>query len=191
MEKSRKLSTTQVARLLGVSDQSVANWIDQGQLRAGRTPGGHRRVEADDLVVFLKQQKLRVPAELQPHRKVILIVDDEVGVAAMLSQVVRESRPDYKVVVATSGYAAGEAVATEKPDLVILDLYMPGIDGFEVCRRIKSNHGTSSVEVIAITAHLTPEAQKQIGEAGAAACLPKPLESQKLMQLVDSLLPPR
>ena len=76
----KSLTTTQVARLLGVSDQSVANWVDHGKLRAGKTPGGHRRIEADDLVEFLKRQELRIPAELACPEPGILIVDDDAQV---------------------------------------------------------------------------------------------------------------
>ena len=186
---SKALSTTQVAKLLRVSDQSVANWIDQEKLAAGKTPGGHRRVETDDLVVFLKKQKLRIPPELVTDAATVLIVDDDPAVGKLLSRVVSSEHPDCRILVALDGFSAGEIVAAEQPNVVILDLYMPGLDGFEVCRRIKARFATRDVAVIAITANHTPEAEQAIRDAGAVACLAKPVDLDALHQLVRSLLP--
>lgn len=189
-EKMRKqLSTTQVARLLGVSDQSVANWIDQEELPAGRTPGGHRRVETDDLIRFLKRQKLRIPPELAPMKPSVLIVDDDPAVTKWLSLVIKRKRPGCHVLIAHDGFSAGEIVAAEHPEVVILDLYMPGLNGLEVCRKIKAKHTTRDVAVIAITAQHSPEAQKAICDAGAVACMAKPIDTEALHQLLQTLLP--
>ena len=68
----KKLTTHQISNMLGVSDQSVSNWIDAGHLSAERTPGGHRRVEPDDLIDFLKQHKMRIPPELDAAPPTIL-----------------------------------------------------------------------------------------------------------------------
>lgn len=185
----KKLTTAQAARLLGVSDQTIANWIDHGQLPAGRTAGGHRRVEADDLVAFLKKQKLRVPAELIQSVPTILVIDDDQGVATWLAQAISSNRHDCRVLIANDGYSAGEIVTAERPGVVILDLYMPGMDGFEVCRKIKSRESTRNTVVLAITAHPSDEAQEAILDAGAATCLPKPLKMETLFQLLDNFLP--
>jgi excisionase family DNA binding protein len=186
---NKKLSTTQIARMLGVSDQSIANWIDQGQIKAGRTPGGHRRVEADDLVVFLKHQKLRVPPELYSTAPAILVVDDEPAVAQLVAQIVQKARPEYRVLCAHDGYAAGEAVAAEHPVAVVLDLYMPGLDGFSVCQRLKANQRTADVVVIAMTAYPSSEAEQKILGAGAAVCLTKPLDIPSFCRQLDALVP--
>ena len=153
--------------------------------------GGHRRVETADLILFLKRQKLRVPPELAASDVLILIVDDDPAVSRWLSQAVTSKRPDCRVLAAQDGYSAGEIVAADRPDVVILDLYMPGLDGFEVCRRIKSKHVTRDVVVIAITARHTPEAEKAICDAGAVACLVKPIDTEALHQLLRRLLPER
>ena len=67
---SKMLSTSAVARMLGVAVASVSNWIDQGQLKAGRTPGGHRRVKAEDLVDFLKRQTPTATSTLNVSKSV-------------------------------------------------------------------------------------------------------------------------
>jgi excisionase family DNA binding protein len=185
----KALTTTQAARLLGVSDQTIANWVDQGQLPAGRTGGGHRRIEPDDLVAFLVKQNLRVPIELIGTTSAILIVDDDPGVGQWMSRVIGEQHGHCRVLVAQDGYAAGEIVTAERPGIVILDLYMPGLDGFEVCRRIKSRPSTRDTVVIAITAHPSPDAERAILDAGAAVCLSKPISAVQLGQVLGGFLP--
>jgi excisionase family DNA binding protein len=173
----KMFSTLDVARMLGVAVSSVSKWIDEGTLTAGRTPGGHRRIEKDDLVRFLRQQKLRIPAELQTSPVRILIADDEEPFTKWLKEEIGERYPHLDVVVAHDGYSAGEMVGLAKPDVVILDLHMPGIDGFEVCRRIKANPLIKHICVIAVTADASPLVRSRILKLGACVCLVKPFDS--------------
>lgn len=185
------LSTSAVARLLGVAVGSVSNWIDQGQLKAGRTPGGHRRIEAGDIVSFLRRQKLPVPPELMPAHPKVLVVDDEEPVTRWIAREINSEYPDYEVLEAHDGFSAGELVGSLRPDVVILDLLMPGMDGFEVCRRIKSAEDSKDVAVIAITAHPSPEAEEQILQCGARVCFTKPLDVRVLLKEVTEALDER
>ena len=182
------LSTVAIARLLGVAVASISKWIDAGQLKAGRTPGGHRRVAKEDLIAFLRRQKLPVPPELNPPPLRVLVVDDEDSVTRWLAEEIKAIHPDYEVLEANNGYTAGEIIALSKPNVVILDLRMPGIDGFEVCQRIKSREETKDISVIAITAHHSDEIQRRICEAGATAYFTKPLDIEALLAEVESAL---
>jgi len=182
------LSTADVAKLLGVAVASISKWIDAGQLQAGRTPGGHRRVAREDLIAFLRRQKLPVPPELSPPPPRVLIVDDENAVTTWLAEELREAYPEFEILEATDGYSAGEIVTMSKPNVVILALRMPGIDGFEVCKRIKSREETKEITVIAITAHPSDDVQQRILEAGATACFSKPLDLEALLAEVTSAL---
>ena len=182
------LSTITVAKLLGVAVASISKWIDAGQLKAGRTPGGHRRVAKEDLIAFLRRQNLPVPSELSPPPPRVLVVDDEKSVTAWLAEEIKARHPDFEMFEANDGYSAGEIVALSKPDVVILDLRMPGIDGFEVCWRIKSKEETKNITVIAITAHPSDEVQRRIREAGATAYFAKPLDIEALLAEVESAL---
>ena len=182
------LSTTTAARLLGVAVASISKWIDEGQLKAGRTPGGHRRIAKEDLIAFLRRQKLPLPPELKAHPLRALVIDDEPAVVAWLAEELRSRYPDLEVFEANDGYSAGEIVASAKPDVVVLDLRMPGMDGFEVCRRIKSNEDTKGAVVIAITAEPSTGAERRILEAGAKTLLTKPLDIEQLLTEVDAAL---
>ncbi|MCK5092197.1 MAG: response regulator, partial [Gammaproteobacteria bacterium] len=70
------------------------------------------------------------------------------------------------------------------PNIVLLDLMMPGLDGFEVCRQLKDNPATSAIRVIAMTGYRTEENVKRIIEAGAEECLVKPIEQDSLLELI-------
>ena len=182
------LSTTDVARLLHVAAGSVANWIDQGRLKAGRTPGGHRRVEADDLVAFLRRQNLPIPPELVSSTVTVLIVDDEEAVARWIADEIAQVHPDYEILQAHDGFSAGELVGSVRPDAVILDLRMPGMDGYEVCRYIKSKEEARDTAIIAITAYHSPEAEERILACGADVLLTKPLDPHRLRSELDEAL---
>jgi excisionase family DNA binding protein len=179
--KRKALSTIIVARMLGVSVSSVAKWIDEGKLKAGRTPGGHRRIEAEDLVAFLRHQKLPVPDELRPEARRILIVDDEKSFAKWLAEEIRERYPEIEVIQAHDGFSAGEIIGLKRPAVVILDLHMPGMDGFEVCHRIKSNPLIQHTKVIAVSADTSPAARSRILKLGASACIEKPMTREVVL----------
>ncbi len=178
------MSTAEAAKLVEVSVQSVANWINQGLLKAGKTPGGHRRIQVEHLVQFLREQNMRIPEELPQTEHSILIVDDEPAVAQYLAQEMAMRFPKASVLVANDGYAAGELVVSHRPRIVILDLMMPGMDGFAVCQRIKADSRNSETCVIAVTAHANAEVAKRILSAGAIECLSKPVDIDRLEELV-------
>ncbi|MCD4824996.1 MAG: response regulator [Phycisphaerae bacterium] len=182
------LSTFAIAEMLHVDPGSVANWIDQGLLKAHRTPGGHRRVVVEDLVKFLREHKMPVPPEIGSTPVRILVVDDEEAVAKLIARAIRAQNSDYEVVEAHDGFRAGTMIATIRPDVVILDLRMPGMDGYEVCRMIKAQEATKHAEVIAMTAFPSPESEKRIKECGARVCLAKPLNLDNLLKEVEASL---
>ena len=179
---AKNLSTFAIAQMLQVDPGSVANWIDQDLLRAHRTPGGHRRVSVEDLLEFLRAHKMPIPEELDSPPTRILIVDDEPSVTQLIARVIQGQYPDFEVVEAHDGFRAGTILATLRPDVVLLDLRMPGMDGFEVCRMIKDHDATKHAEIIAMTAYPSPENEQKMIECGARVCLGKPLDMASLLQ---------
>ncbi len=182
------LSTSAVARLLKVAVGSIVNWIDKGDLKAGRTPGGHRRVEVSDLIDFLVRQKLPIPPELTIDTRKILIVDDEPVTRHLFAETIEAEFPGHEVLEADSGFSAGEIIGSLKPSVVVLDLRMPGMDGFEVCRRLKSKDETKHIAVIAVTAHDPEEAEKRILDCGARICFTKPVDMPSFLKEVKQAL---
>ena len=185
---AKNLSTFAIARKLHVDPGSVANWIDQGLLKAHRTPGGHRRVVAEDLINFLRKHKMPIPEDMPAVATRILIVDDERAIAELVSRAIQAAHPDFEVHTANDGFHAGTVLATLKPNVVILDLRMPGMDGFEVCKLIKSEQATQHAEVIAMTAYPSPENEQRILDCGARTCLSKPLDMDQLLTEVSTVV---
>ncbi len=185
---AKNLSTFAIAEMLHVDPGSVSNWLDLGLLRAHRTPGGHRRVETEDLIQFLRDHKMPIPKELAPAPKRILVVDDEPPITELISRAIKAAYPECEIVQAHDGFRAGTRVATLKPDVVILDLRMPGMDGYEVCRLIKSQEATRHAEVLAMTAYPSEENITRIKECGARVCLVKPLDMDQLLKEVGASL---
>lgn len=184
---ARNLSTFSIAEMLRVDPGSVANWIDQNLLKAHRTPGGHRRVAVADLLSFLRMHGMPVPPELDTA-PTIVVVDDDVAVAGMIVQALRERNGSWRLLEAHDGFKAGTLVATVRPDVVVLDLRMPGMDGYRVCQMIKSQDMTRHVEIIAITAIPSADNEQRILECGARLCLSKPLDMDQLVKEIQKLL---
>ncbi len=185
---AKNLSTFSIAKMLHVDPGSVANWIDQKLLKAYRTPGGHRRVLAEDLVQFLRQHNMPVPPELVEHPPRVMVVDDEPAITKLIARAIKDVLPKVEVIEANDGFRAGSLVVTLKPQVVILDLRMPGMDGFEVCKLIKGQESTRHIHVLAITAYPSQESERNILACGAEVCLAKPLEMAALVSHVKSLL---
>jgi len=183
---NKTLSTLDIAKLLGVAAGSVANWIDRKQLKAGRTPGGHRRVQVADLIEFLRRHHLPIPPELTLARPKVLVVYDEEAIRTWIADEIQGQFPECEVLQAHDGFSAGEMVGAMKPDVIVLDLRMPGVDGYELCQRVKARKDTQNVAIIAMTALFSPKAEKRILDCGARTCLSKPIDAAVLMKELSS-----
>ncbi len=178
--EDKTFTTFYIAKLLDVYPTTVAKWIDEGRVKAFVTPGGHRRVRYADLLDFLKKYELPIPFELRSSdRKKILIIDDDEMVLESIEKIIATKAEKYDTYTARDGFQAGTAMSEFKPDIVILDIKLPGIDGFEVCRTIKKQKG--SVKIIAVTGYPDEESRKKILASGADAYLPKPFEADELL----------
>jgi len=184
----KTFSTFTIAEMLNVDPGSVANWIDHKMLKAYRTPGGHRRVSKLDLVQFLRDHEMPVPVELDTQPVRILIVDDESEVTKKIAGAIKQAHPEYEVYEAHDGFRAGSLVAKVKPDLVLLDLRMPGMDGYEVCRFIKTQEDTRHIEILAMTAYPSDQGDESIRSLGARKCLVKPLQIDALIKEIEAVL---
>lgn len=173
-----------VARLAQVSPSTVLAWIDQGLLPAHRTPGGHRRVADVALVEFLRKRGMPVPSQLAPSRHLI-VIDDEAPFLRTVRRSFAEMAPSVHVTLAQGGIEGLLRVGSLRPDAVLLDAYMPGMDGVEVCRRIRSYSETEHTAVIALTGRPSAELTELFMAAGATACLAKPLDLAELLSVLS------
>jgi excisionase family DNA binding protein len=183
------LTSSEVGDLLQVNPSSVKKWVDDGLLVAFRTPGGHRRIRAADLVTFLVRHEMPIPHDLQDAaKKRLLIVDDEVEQLKALSRSLKRFADRVEVTTTSNGIDALVLVGSFHPHAVLLDVYMPGIDGLEVCRRLKKNPATKDVQVYVVSGAFTSALEQKALEAGAIKCLPKPIDVRVVLSL---MFPPR
>lgn len=112
----------------------------------------------------------------------MLLVDDDPVLREVLSTVL--DLEEFAVTTAVDGQQALELVAEDPPEVVVCDVAMPGIDGFEVCRRLRADPATSELPVVLLTAHGGPAEQREGGEAGCSALLTKPFSPLELIELL-------
>jgi len=178
----------QASQYCKVSPKTIINWIDAGHFEAYKTPGGHRRINQRDLELFMQKQGIPIPEEqTEDARRKILVVDDDPIIVESIVLALEEDEHDYEVISASDGFEAGLQVTHFKPDLLILDIMMPDIKGFEVCQKIKSSEETKNTKIIVLSAYLDEEKFTKMKEHGADACFSKPLPLPQLKTEVARL----
>ena len=190
IEPDQLLTSTQVGNLLQVNPSSVKKWVNDGHIVAFRTPGGHRRIRAADLIAFLDQHKIPVPRPLSnaARRRVIAVDDDPIQLKA-LGRALKKYSDKLEVTLVDNGIDALVEIGSLKPHALVLDVYMPGIDGIEVCRRLKSNPATKDIAVIVTSGRMTAEIEQAARAAGARRVLRKPVDVNAIVEEVG-LSPP-
>lgn len=185
-KKGNLLSTGDVAARAGVTRTTVLHWIKSGKLRAAlTTAGGHYRIAEPDLARFLADR----PGPEQPvASKVILVVDDEPAILEIVRRALQPVFPGWRIETASDGVEAGMKLLRFTPTLLVLDLMLPGIDGFEVCRLVRSDPQLRNMAILCITGYRHPGVYDQAIEAGADECLFKPLETTALRQKAQGLV---
>jgi excisionase family DNA binding protein len=176
------MTPTEVAELLAVSPVTVRQWAQKGLIEARTTPGGHRRFTRDAVVDFARRMAMTLPEGFEvPSGARVLIVDDDRQFNGMLVALFRQTYPHVEIASAYDGFDAGRQVLRFRPTLVLLDIMMPGMDGVEVCRAIKSDETSKAVRVIAMTGHHTRELEQRVVAAGAERLLKKPFGTEELL----------
>lgn len=118
--------------------------------------------------------------------KKILIVEDDPVSLKLVRDVLQAY--GYDTEEATSGEEAVDKAAERRPDLIVMDIRLPGIDGLEATRRLRSDPGTAAIPIVAVTAQAMPEDEARIMAAGCQAYLPKPLRFTEFVSVVEGLL---
>jgi excisionase family DNA binding protein len=186
MTTSQKImSVTEVSKICGVTRATIWRWIKAGQLKAATTAGGHHRILPSDLQSFMEKKKMPVRFRGR-NKKRILIVDDDDSIRKFFSRIL--DREDMELAYAADGFDAGLKTVQFEPDLVILDLFMPEMNGFAVCQKIKENNDTANIKIIAISGYDTKENVERIFQCGANDFCPKPLNKQTIIKAIDNLI---
>jgi len=166
-----------------VSPATIRLWASKGDLGAVSTPGGHRRFMRREVERFARDKNIQIQFPTDSVSR-LLIVDDDVQVASYLSRLFARVDSKLECMVANNGYNAGRIVQSFQPNVVLLDLMMPGLNGFDVCEQIKSEPTTQAIRVIAMTGFYTDENVRRVLEAGAECCLAKPFDQDELLETI-------
>ena len=169
---------------------------------AGYTNGGQRLYAKSETLERLNKiqalskrgltlPEIKITMEGKSKTKKILIVDDEAEVSELLVELLKNKFPDWQVRVAGDGFTAGRLLGEFYPDLVILDLMLPGVDGFHVCRQIREDPMLSGIRVLAITGYDSREMKDKIMACGANDYLAKPMDNSALIERIKNLLIPQ
>jgi excisionase family DNA binding protein len=172
------LTLGQAAAYLGAAQSTVRKWADGGQLPAFYTPGGHRRFRRGDLEAFLA-----VPRG-GPASRSVLVVDDD----ARLREFIRVNleREGYSVREAASAEEGLRALAEQPPDLILLDVKMPRVDGWEMLRAVQERHGVEAIPVIMYSGKV--DEADEATRRGARAFIGKPFDPGQLLEATKQLL---
>lgn len=189
-------STLEAAQRLGVSIQTVQRWVDLGELRAWKTVGGHRRIETASVDEFLRDRQAsltRVTGDtsLNPRFRTVLVVDDDPGDRDLMALLVTAALPSATVSTASNGFEALLAIGQATPDVLITDVMMPHMNGFEML-----NHLDAATDLrprfIVVTSSYSVQELSAFGRLPEGVeFLGKPIDGEALARLlVDAPSPP-
>jgi excisionase family DNA binding protein len=176
-------TTGEAAKICKVSQQTIIRCFDSGQLKGFRVPGSRfRRIPRDLLYKFMKENGIPTDALESGKRKALLVDDDEELVE--LIRDVLESDGRFEVRVANNGFDAGMMVKEYHPDVIVLDVMLPDINGKEVCQRVRGDSTLDDVRIICISGMVEQDKVNELTDAGANAFLQKPFEVEQLIDLM-------
>jgi len=179
------LTLGQAAKYLGVAQSTMRKWSDLGRVSAFYTPGGHRRYKRADLDQFLERSgRGGTPSTEGP---LVLIVDDDERLREYIR--VNLEAEGYIVREAASAEEGLAALDVESPDLILLDVMMPKVDGWEMLQRVQEKHGVGAIPVIMFSGKVDERSAEEAASRGAQAFIGKPFDPRALIESTKNLLP--
>jgi excisionase family DNA binding protein len=177
------LTLGQAAKYLGVAQSTIRKWSDLGRVPAFYTPGGHRRYRRSDLDAFLQRSGPGKPA----RGPLVLVVDDNPNVREVVR--VNLEMEGYSVREAANAEEGLAAVEDDAPDLILLDVMMPQVDGWEMLRRVQERHGVGSIPVVMFSGQLEGTLGREAEERGAQGFVGKPFDLRALIEQTRQIVP--
>lgn len=180
--KQKLLTPTEVADMLLIAPVTVRLWASRGLLPSVATPGGHRRFRPEDVQTFINLQRQTNSASAAGPSRVLIIDDDEQFSRYLTALLRKQVDGSIEIETAIDGFMAGMKMESMRPDLVTLDLQMPGMDGFEVCRLLRSMPKRARLRIVVLTGFPTADNVAMALAAGADACLGKTVPTKQLLR---------
>ena len=180
-------TTGEAAKICKVSQQTIIRCFDSGQLKGFRVPGSRfRRIPRDVLYKFMKDNGIPTDA-LESGKRKALVVDDDVELVELIRDVL-EADGRFEVRIANNGFDAGMMVKEYRPDILVLDVMLPDINGKEVCQRVRSDATLDDVRIICISGMVEQDKIDDLKKSGADDFMQKPFEIEALVDRMCKLL---
>ena len=180
-------TTGEAAKICKVSQQTIIRCFDNGQLKGFRVPGSRfRRIPREALYKFMKDNGIPTDA-LESGKRKVLLVDDDNELVELMTKVLEEDGR-FEVRVASNGFDAGMMVKEYRPDIIVLDVMLPDINGKAVCELIRSDPTMSDIKIICISGLIEEDKIAELMTSGADDFLNKPLDIDELIRRVCRLL---
>ena len=202
------LTTGEVAKFCGVNFRTVIRWIEKGYMESYKLPGrGDNRVPIASFINFLNKNNMPVPEELKTLQidleagvhsstasgkketvnsvRRVLVIEDEVLMAKAISRPIKRAGVD--VDIASNGIEAGIKLESYKPDLITLDLQLPGMSGFEILEALRANDNYQHIKVVVVSA-ASKVKMLEVMELGVDAVIEKPFKTEVLVEKIKDLI---
>jgi excisionase family DNA binding protein len=173
-------TTGEAAKVCKVSQQTIIRCFDNGQLKGFRVPGSRfRRIPREALYKFMKDNGIPTEA-LESGKRKVLLVDDDAELVELILKVLDEDGR-FEVRVAGNGFDAGMMVKEYRPDLIVLDVMLPDINGKEVCHRVRADSTLEDVRILCISGMIEEDKIQELRLSGADDFLHKPFDIEELI----------
>ena len=180
-------TTGEAAKVCKVSQQTIIRCFDNGQLKGFRVPGSKfRRIPREALYKFMKDNQIPTDA-LENGKRKVLLVDDDPEIVELINKALDDDGR-FEVRTAANGFDAGMMVKEYRPDLIILDVMLPDINGKEVCHRVRSDSNLEEVRIICISGMIEDDKIQELRLAGADDFIHKPFDVDVLIERMCSQL---
>jgi len=181
------LSTKEAANICKVALSTIVYWFDKGLIRGYRTPGGHRRIFRVDLEKFMKDHAIPLGNRLDDQLRVLLVSEDP-KIMSLFDDTLETMNGHVDWASATGTFQAGQLVATFKPNLMVVDSDVFGLDGASLCHQLKDDPDTRDIDVVLVSGTAGQAAARALRDAGASEVLAKPVTPEQLQLVVSSFL---
>ena len=182
----KTFTTGAAAKLLSLRRRTVTNYCEEGKIAATQNRISKRwSIRQEDLARFMKMHGLSAGNKSVLPR--VLVVDDEPGIVRTITKILRKSGRELLIDSASNGYEALIRIGSDVPDLIFLDIRMPGMDGRDILKAIRNSPDTEKLKVVVVTGF--PEEIDEMIALGADDALPKPFRAEQILQQTDKFLP--
>jgi len=180
-------TTGEAAKICKVSQQTIIRCFDNGQLKGFRVPGSRfRRIPREMLYKFMKDNGIPTDA-LESGRRKVLLVDDDTELVELMTKFLEEDGR-FEVKIATTGFDAGMLVKEYRPDIIVLDVMLPDINGKEVCQRVRADNTMEDVRILCISGMVEEDKIQDLRLSGADDFMHKPFDAEVLIERMCKLL---